>query len=312
MLKYTLQRFLAMILTLFVITALTFVLMHSIPGGPFAGEKKLPDEILRALEEKYHLNDPLIKQFGDYMVGILQGDFGPSFRVKGRTVTEIILQGLPVTARVGVLAAILTLLIAVPLGVFSALKQNKWQDYTTMLLTTLGVTIPNFVIAILLIYVFCVSLGWFPVLSGKMENPMTLVLPVIALSAYSLSFITRLTRSSMLDVTRQDYIRTARAKGLSEFRVIGKHALKNALIPVVTYMCPMLSGLLTGSFVIEQLFSIAGMGKFFVDSITNRDYTMIMGVTILDAALLIFLNFLVDIAYGFIDPRIKLTGGKEE
>lgn len=312
MLKYTLQRFLAMILTLFVITALTFVLMHSIPGGPFAGEKKLPDEILRALEEKYHLNDPLIKQFGDYMVGILQGDFGPSFRVKGRTVTEIILQGLPVTARVGVLAAILTLLIAVPLGVFSALKQNKWQDYTTMLLTTLGVTIPNFVIAILLIYVFCVSLGWFPVLSGKMENPMTLVLPVIALSAYSLSFITRLTRSSMLDVTRQDYIRTARAKGLSEFRVIGKHALKNALIPVVTYMGPMLSGLLTGSFVIEQLFSIAGMGKFFVDSITNRDYTMIMGVTILDAALLIFLNFLVDIAYGFIDPRIKLTGGKEE
>ncbi len=301
-----------MILTLFVITALTFVLMHSIPGGPFAGEKKLPDEILRALEEKYHLNDPLIKQFGDYMVGILQGDFGPSFRVKGRTVTEIILQGLPVTARVGVLAAILTLLIAVPLGVFSALKQNKWQDYTTMLLTTLGVTIPNFVIAILLIYVFCVSLGWFPVLSGKMENPMTLVLPVIALSAYSLSFITRLTRSSMLDVTRQDYIRTARAKGLSEFRVIGKHALKNALIPVVTYMGPMLSGLLTGSFVIEQLFSIAGMGKFFVDSITNRDYTMIMGVTILDAALLIFLNFLVDIAYGFIDPRIKLTGGKEE
>ncbi len=301
-----------MILTLFVITTLTFVLMHSIPGGPFAGEKKLPDEILRALEEKYHLNDPLIKQFGDYMVGILQGDFGPSFRVKGRTVSEIIMQGLPVTARVGVLAALLTLLIAVPLGVFSALKQNKWQDYTTMLLTTLGVTIPNFVIAILLIYVFCVSLGWFPVLSGKMENPMTLVLPVVALSAYSLSFITRLTRSSMLDVTRQDYIRTARAKGLSEFRVIGKHALKNALIPVVTYMGPMLSGLLTGSFVIEQLFSIAGMGKFFVDSITNRDYTMIMGVTILDAALLIFLNFLVDIAYGFIDPRIKLTGGKEE
>ncbi len=301
-----------MILTLFVITALTFVLMHSIPGGPFAGEKKLPDEILRALEAKYHLNDPLIKQFGDYMVGIFHGDFGPSFRVKGRSVTEIIVQGLPVTARVGVLAALLTLLIAVPLGVFSALKQNKWQDYTTMLLTTLGVTIPNFVIAILLIYVFCVSLGWFPVLSGKMTNPMTLVLPVVALSAYSLSFITRLTRSSMLDVTRQDYIRTARAKGLSEFRVIGKHALKNALIPVVTYMGPMLSGLLTGSFVIEQLFSIAGMGKFFVDSITNRDYTMIMGVTILDAALLIFLNFLVDIAYGFIDPRIKLTGGKEE
>ena len=302
-----------MILTLFVVIALTFVLMHSIPGGPFSSEKKVPDEILRVLNEQLHLNDPLPKQFFDYLSNIvMHGDMGPSFKIKGRTVTEIIASGLPITARMGILSAILTLILAIPLGIISALRQNKWQDYSIMFFATLGVTIPSFVIAILMIYIFCVWLGWFPVLAGRMENLATLVLPVIALSAYSLSFITRLMRSSMLDVSRQDYIRTARAKGLSEFRVIAKHAMKNAIIPVITYMGPMLSALLTGSFVIEKLFSIAGIGRFFVESISSRDYMMIMGVTILDAALLIFMNFLVDIAYGFIDPRIKLTGAKEE
>jgi oligopeptide transport system permease protein len=311
--RYILQRLFAMVLTLFAVSVLTFVLMHTIPGGPFTREKKLPQSTIDALNEKYNLDEPLWKQYTDYMWGVIsKGDMGPSFKLVGRSVDDVIASGLPITARIGVLATILTLLIGIPLGVISALKQNRWQDYTSMLLTTLGVTIPSFVIAILLIYVFCVRLGWFPVLSGRMEDLTTLVLPTIALSAYSLSFITRLMRSSMLDVSRQDYIRTARAKGLSEFRVIARHAVKNAIIPVVTYVGPMFSGLLTGSFVIEKLFTIAGIGRFFVESIENRDYTMIMGMTILDAALLIFINFLVDVAYGFIDPRIKFTGVKEE
>lgn len=337
--RYILQRLLAMILTLLAVTVITFTMMHSIPGGPFSREKKLPQTILDALNEKYHLNDPLWKQYIDYMENIvvikdvpkvdasgapvmkdgvqvtqktLALGMGPSFRYSGRVVGDLISGGIPVTAKIGILATLLTLLIGIPMGVISAIRQNRWQDYTSMFLTTLGVTIPSFVIAILLIYVFCVKLQWVPVLVQDGASFASIVLPVIALSAYSLSFIARLTRSSMLDVTRQDYIRTARAKGLSEFSVITRHAVKNAIIPVVTYVGPMLSGLITGSFVIERLFSVAGIGRFFVDSIENRDYTMIMGTTVVDAALLIFLIFLVDIAYGLIDPRIKLTGMKEE
>jgi len=336
--RYILQRLFAMILTLFAVSVLTFVLMHSIPGGPFTREKKLPQSTIDALNAKYHLNDPLWKQYVDYMAQIIDVqnvpvlkdgqpvmkdgnevtqkqlvlDMGPSFKLVGRSVGDIVSAGFPITAKLGILATILTLFIGIPMGVISALKQNRWQDYTSMFLTTLGVTIPNFVIAILLMYVFCIKLKWLPVRVADAKTLASMVLPVIALAAYSLSFISRLMRSSMLDVTRQDYIRTARAKGLSEFKVISKHAVKNAIIPVVTYVGPMFSGLLTGSFVIEKLFAVSGIGRFFVESIENRDYTMIMGVTILDAALLIFINFLVDIAYGLIDPRIKLTGIKEE
>lgn len=313
--RYILQRALAMIITLFVISSITFFLMHAIPGGPFTRERALPPVIQEALNKKYHLDDPVWKQYMTYMGDLLRGDLGPSFKLKGRTVNELVAGGFPVTARLGLVAVLATLLFSIPMGIVSALKQNRWPDYTFMFLATLGVTIPGFVMASLLIYVFCVLLGLFPVIwstdATGWAAAIQFVLPVLALSGYSLSFITRLMRSSMLDVIQQDYIRTARAKGLPEFRVIAKHALKNAVLPVVTYLGPMIAALLTGSFVIEKLFTIPGIGYLYVDSIGNRDYTMIMGSTIFYAAILIFLNFLVDIVYGFVDPRIKLGSAKE-
>jgi len=315
MTRYILQRAIAMILTLFAISTITFFLMHAIPGGPFTREKPLEPAIIAALNEKYHLDDPLFKQYTDYMGDLMRGDFGPSFKFRGRTVNELIGAGFPITAKIGILAVLITVILSVPMGIISALKQNKWQDYSFMFLATLGVTVPGFVLASVLIYVFCVQLGWFPVIwnttaTGWLSISQYL-LPMLALSGYSMSFITRLMRSSMLDVIGQDYIRTARAKGLSEMRVIMEHALKNAILPVVTYLGPTIAALVTGSFVIEKMFTIPGIGYQYVDSIGNRDYTMIMGSTIFYAAILIILNFLVDIIYGFIDPRIKIGNIKE-
>jgi len=313
--RYILQRAIAMILTLLVISSITFALMHAIPGGPFTREKPLPTAILEALNKKYHLDDPIWKQYLTYMGDLIKGDLGPSFKYKGRTVNELIESGFPVTARIGIVAVLVTVLLSIPMGVYAALKQRKWPDFTLMFLATLGVTIPSFVMASLLIYFFCVILGWFPVIwsteaAGWLRYSQ-FILPIIALSGYSLSFITRLMRASMLDVLQQDYIRTARAKGLSEFQVITRHCLKNAILPVVTYLGPMIAALLTGSFVIEKMFTIPGIGFLYVDSISNRDYTMIMGSTIFYAAILIVLNFVVDIIYGFVDPRIKLGNRKE-
>ncbi|MBP1757292.1 MAG: transporter permease [Firmicutes bacterium] len=315
MTNYILQRAIAMILTLFAISTITFFLMHAIPGGPFTREKPLEAQIVAALNEKYHLDDPLIKQYADYMADLVRGDLGPSFKFRGRTVNELISGGFPITARIGILSVLVTVLLSIPMGIISAIKQNKWEDYSTMFVATLGVTVPSFVLASLLIYVFCVKFGWFPVIwstdaTGWLKYSQY-ILPMIALSGYSISFITRLMRASMLDVISQDYIRTARAKGLSEFRVIMEHALKNAVLPVVTYLGPMIAGVVTGSFVIEKMFTIPGIGYQYVDSIGNRDYTMIMGSTIFYAAILIVLNFAVDIIYGFIDPRIKLGNIKE-
>lgn len=315
MTNYILQRAIAMILTLFAISTITFFLMHAIPGGPFTREKPLEAQIVAALNEKYHLDDPLFKQYTDYMGDLLRGDLGPSFKFRGRTVNQLISGGFPITARIGLLSVLVTVLLSIPMGIISALKQNKWEDYSTMFIATLGVTVPSFVLASLLIYVFCVKLGWFPVIwstdaAGWLKYSQY-ILPMLALSGYSISFITRLMRASMLDVIGQDYIRTARAKGLSEFRVIMEHALKNAVLPVVTYLGPMIAGVVTGSFVIEKMFTIPGIGYQYVDSIGNRDYTMIMGSTIFYAAILIVLNFVVDIIYGFIDPRIKLGNIKE-
>lgn len=315
MTNYIFQRAIAMILTLFAISTITFFLMHAIPGGPFTREKRLEPTIVAALNEKYHLDDPLFKQYTDYMGDLLRGDLGPSFKFRGRTVNELISGGFPITARIGLLSVLITVLLSVPMGIISALKQSKWEDYSTMFVATLGVTIPSFVLASLLIYVFCVKLGWFPVIwSTEAKGWLSYsqyILPMIALSGYSISFITRLMRASMLDVINQDYIRTARAKGLPEFRVIMEHALKNAILPVVTYLGPMIAAVVTGSFVIEKMFTIPGIGYQYVDSIGNRDYTMIMGSTIFYAAILIVLNFAVDIIYGFIDPRIKLGNIKE-
>ncbi|GAB6108472.1 ABC transporter permease [Fusibacter bizertensis] len=302
--RFLIKRILTMIVTIFVIIAITFIMMHSIPGGPFTREKALPDAVLQALNQKYHLDDPLWKQFVDYVKGILTFNLGPSFQRAGVTVNDLIREGFPATLKIGLASVVVIIIVGIPLGILSALKQNKWQDGLVMFIATLGVTIPSFVMATGIIYIFSAKLGWLP--SNGLTSWKHMIGPVIALSGFSLSFVARLTRSSMLEVLQQDYIRTARAKGLSNNKVIYKHALKNALIPVVTYMGPMIAALLTGSFVIEKVFAIPGMGKHFVESVGNRDYTVLMGITIFYALFLVVMVLIVDILYSLIDPRIKM------
>lgn len=303
---YLLKRLIAIFITIILITSLTFTMMHSIPGGPFTRERPVPDEIIKALNEKYNLDDPLVVQYLNYMKGLVTFDLGPSYSKVGTSVNEIITSGFPASAKIGFFATILIIVAGIPLGVISALKQNKKLDYFVMFMATLGVTIPNFVVATLILYFFAGKLGWIP--SFGLNTPLSYVGPVLALGGYSLSFVTRLTRSSMLEVLRQDYVRTARANGIKEISVIGKHAVRNALIPVITYIGPMFAAILTGSFVVESIFAVPGLGRHFVESVSNRDYTVIMGVTVFYSVFYMFMVLLVDIAYGIIDPRIKLGG----
>jgi oligopeptide transport system permease protein len=307
MTSYIIKRVVAAVLTIFLIATITFFMMHSIPGGPFTREKAVPDSIMRVLNEKYHLDDPLIKQYADYMLGLFTFDLGPSFSKTGWEVNELIAGGFPTSAKIGLLSTALIILLGIPIGIISALKQNKPIDYIVMFMATLGVTVPSFVVATLIIYIFSGILGWLPTFG--LSSPLGYIGPTIALSGYSLSFVARLTRSSMLEVLRQDYIRTARANGIRERKVMFKHAMKNALIPVITYVGPMIAAILTGSFVIEKIFALPGMGKYFVESITNRDYTTIMGMTVFYSAFYIIMVQLVDVAYAIIDPRIKFTKG---
>ena len=304
MFKYALKRIATMFATLFVVILFTFLLMHAVPGGPFTAERKLPDAVEAALNKKYNLDAPLYKQFFDYVKGLLVFDLGPSFKHEGRTVNEFITEGLPLSGRLGLFAILFILALALPMGSISAIKNGKWQDLLIMFFATLGISIPSFVIATALMYVFAFRFGWFPVFG--VNSTKGYVLPIIALSGYSLAFITRLMRSSLLEVMGQDYIRTARAKGVSESGIIVKHALRNALVPVVTILGPTTATLLTGSFVIEKIFALPGMGVHFVTSISNRDYTAIMGMTIFYATILVTIVFIVDIFYVMIDPRIKL------
>lgn len=306
--SYYLKRVISAIITILLIATLTFAMMHSIPGGPFTRERPVPDEILRALNEKYNLDAPLYVQYFDYMKGLVTFDLGPSYSKIGTTVNDLLVAGFPTSAKIGLMASIVIIVLGIPVGIISALKQNKPIDYFVMFMATLGVTVPSFVVATLIIYFFAGKLGWIP--SFGLSSPKGYIGPVIALTGYSLSFVARLTRSSMLEVLRQDYIRTARANGLKELSVIGKHAVKNALIPVVTYIGPMIAAILTGSFVVEKIFAVPGMGRYYVESVTNRDYTTIMGMTVFYAAFYIVMVLFVDIAYGFIDPRIRL--GKEK
>lgn len=302
--KYVAKRVLMMVATLFVIMLLTFMIMHAVPGGPFTRDRQLMPQVEAQLNEKYNLDQPLPVQFFYYVRDlVVHGDFGPSFQYQGKSVNDFIRDGFPVSAALGGVTILVVLIAAVPLGVIAALKNGRWQDMVTMGLATVGVTIPSFVIATLLIYVFAYKLAWLPTIG--LETWKSFILPVIALGGYSLSFVTRLMRSSLLEVMGQDYIRTARAKGMTETRVITHHALRNALIPVVTILGPTIAGMLTGSFVIEKIFAIPGMGVHFVLSIQNRDYTAIMGITIFYAAFLIAMVLIVDIFYCLIDPRIK-------
>lgn len=304
MLRYIFQRIGTSLVTIWVIITITFILMHAIPGDPFTREKELPESIRISLNEKYHLDQPLSKQYVIYLEGLVHGDLGPSMKYPGETVQDMIQKGFPVSMQLGLVAILLMLLVGVPAGIISALKQNKWQDYTAMLTATLGIAVPNFVLATLLMYIFGVKLGWLP--TARWVSWQSVILPAIALSGYPTAYIARLSRSSLLEIIQQDYIRTARAKGLKERKVIYKHALKNALIPLVTYLGPLTASVLTGSFVIEKIFAIPGLGQHFVMSIGNRDYTTILGVTIFYASFLILMNLIVDILYGFIDPRIKI------
>ncbi|MGE5529320.1 MAG: ABC transporter permease [Patescibacteria group bacterium] len=310
MLSYVTRRLVSMVVVLWVIMTVTFLFMHLIPGGPFTREKKLPAQIMKNIEARYHLNDPLIKQYYDYIRNLLRGDLGPSYTYEGRTVNEIIADGFPVSATLGLTAVAIALLIGIPAGIISSLYRSKWQDNAAMLAATIFVSVPNFILASLLMLVFALKLRWFP--AAMWGEPSQVVLPAVALTGFPTAFISRLSRSSMVEVMQQDYIRTARAKGLSRFAVVIRHALKNALIPVVTYLGPLLAAILTGSFVVENIFAIPGLGRYFVTSIYNRDYTVILGVTIFYSTLLVVLNFVVDLTYAWIDPRIRFTDtGKE-
>ncbi len=309
MVSFLLRKLFFMVLTLWVIITLTFLLMHAIPGGPFTREKELPEAVKKNIEARYHLNDPLWKQYTDYLWNLLHFDLGPSFKYEGRTVNDIIKEGFPVSATLGLIAVAVALFAGITVGVFAGLKQSQWQDNVAMFFSIFGVSIPGFIIAALLQLFFAIKLGWFP--AALWESPRHMALPVVTLALSPMAFIARLMRSSMLEVIRQDYIRTARAKGLSWAQVLWRHAMKNAMIPVVTYLGPLLAGILTGSFIVEHIFAIPGLGKHFVTSVSNRDYTVILGVTIFYSALLIVMNFLVDVSYAFLDPRIRFEGGSE-
>lgn len=310
MLAYIIRRVFNAVLVLWVVITITFGLMHAIPGGPFTVEKSLPPVVLKSIEERYKLNDPLYKQYGDYLANLVQGDLGPSFKYPGRSVNDIIKDGFPVSFQLGMEAVLIAVIIGIPAGILAAVKQGKWQDHVVNFCTTLGVAVPSFVVAALLIYVLSTKLHLLP--SAMWEGWQYQIMPALALSGMPMSFIARLTRSSMLDVLGQDYIKTARAKGLSRLSVLFKHALPNSLIPVITYIGPMAAGILTGSFVIESIFAIPGLGQYFVTSIYNRDYTVILGVTIFYSVIVIVLNMLVDLIYPLLDPRIKIGSGKGE
>lgn len=303
MTKYIIKRLIMTAITLFLVILFTFMLMHSVPGGPFTSDKELPKGVEEALNAKYKLNDPLYIQFFDYLKGLSRFDLGPSFKYQGKTVNEFIEKGFPVSGKLGLITIIFVLIASIPMGILAALKNGRWQDMIIMAVATLGVTIPSFVIATMLMYSFSYKLNWVPTFG--LDSWKGYILPVIALGGYSLSFMARLMRSSLLEVLGQDYIRTARAKGISEVKVIVRHALRNALIPLVTILGPTIANLVTGSFVIEKIFALPGMGVHFVSSITNRDYTAIMGITIFYAAFLIAMVFIVDIFYCLIDPRIS-------
>ena len=302
--KYIVKRIALALLTIFIVATLTFFLMNAVPGGPFVAEKSISAQAIAALNEKFGLDKPLIVQYKNYMAGVVQGDFSLSLKQRGRTVADIITSKFPVSARVGGTAVIVALLFGIPMGCIAALNRGKWLDNFIIIIATCGIAVPSFVLCTVTMYVFGVNLRWLPTFG--LTSWKHYILPVFALSFYPTAYIARLMRSSMLDVLGQDYMRTAKAKGLSQSKSLFKHALRNALLPVITYVGPMLAYTLTGSFVVEKIFTIPGLGGEFVGSITNRDYTVIMGTTIFLAALVVFMNVIVDIVYTFVDPRIKL------
>ncbi|NPC92266.1 ABC transporter permease [Bacillus sp. WMMC1349] len=301
---YIMKRFFSMVSTILIITTLTFVIMKVIPGSPFNEERTTNQVVQQNLEAYYHLDEPIFVQYLIYLKSILMFDFGPSIKQPSQSVNELLSRGFPVSFELGMIALLLAIFSGIALGIFAALRQNGLIDYLAMTIAVLGISIPNFIMATVLIQQFAVNWSIFP--PSTWTSPLHMVLPTAALAMGPMAIIARLTRSSMLEVLTQDYIRTARAKGLSPLKIVLKHALKNALMPVITILGTLTASILTGSFVIEKIFAIPGMGKYFVESINSRDYPVIMGTTVFYSIILIIMLFLVDLAYGIIDPRIKL------
>lgn len=303
MLKYIAKRIGLAIVTIWAVATITFFLMNMVPGGPFLSEKAISPQAQAALEAKYGLDKPLFEQYITYLTDAVHGDFGDSLKQRGRTVMSIIKTKFPVSAKVGGISVLVALCIGVPLGCIAAIRRGKFIDSFISVVATCGIAVPSFVICTVLMYFFGVKLKWLPTLG--LTSWKNYIMPVISLSFYPTAYIMRLTRSSMLDVLGQDYMRTARAKGLSQVVSIFKHALRNAILPVVTYVGPMLAYTLSGSFVVEKIFAVPGLGVHFVNSVSMRDYTTIMGVTVFYATFLLAMVFIVDIFYCLIDPRIK-------
>jgi oligopeptide transport system permease protein len=305
MLGYALRRLLGLVPTLFLIVAAAFFLMRAAPGGPFDAEQTLPPEIEANLQAAYGLDQPVHVQFGQYLAGLARGDLGPSFRMKDFTVAELIARGLPVTLTIGVAALVLALAIGVPLGMVAALRQNGWADHAVMGVALAGIAVPNFVVAPVLALVFGVHLGWLPVGGWERGSLAHAVLPVVTLALPFVAYVARLTRGSLLEVLQSPFIRTARAKGLPPGVILRRHALRPALMPVVSFLGPAAAALLTGSLVVEQVYGLPGVGRYFVQGAINRDYTLVMGMVVFYAALILLLNLAVDLLYGWLDPRIR-------
>ena len=305
MLRYALRRLLGIVPTLFVIVTAAFFVMRLAPGGPFDEEQAMPPEIAANLEAAYGLDQPMRVQYGRYVAGLVRGDLGPSFKYKDYRVAELIGRGLPVTVTLGALALLLALAVGVPLGLAAGLRHDGTMDHAVMGVALFGIAVPNFVLAPVLALVLGVHLGWLPVAGWEPGSVRHLILPVVTLALPFIAYIARLTRGSLLEVLQAPYIRTARAKGLTRGALLRRHALKPTLLPVVSYLGPAAAALLTGSLVVEQVFGLPGVGRYFVQGAINRDYTLVMGMVIFYAALILLLNLVVDLLYGWLDPRIS-------
>ncbi|MBI4336386.1 MAG: ABC transporter permease [Chloroflexi bacterium] len=301
--RYLAFRLAWLVPVLFGVALITFVLMHTVPGGPWDRDKQLAPQVVQNLNRRYGLDRPLYAQFGRYLWGLVRGDLGPTYTYQDRDVMVVIASGLPVTATLGGLAFLLALAVGFTLGFAAAVAQNSWVDYVSVLFATLFASIPAFVLGILLVIVFSVTLHWLP--TSGWGTPAKLVMPVVALAALPAAYIARVVRASVLEVLRQDYVRTARAKGLTEQAIYGRHVLKNALIPILSILGPELAFLITGSFIIEQLFSIPGVGRLFVQGVFQRDYGLIMGSVLFYTLVIALLNLLVDMLYAVVDPRVR-------
>jgi oligopeptide transport system permease protein len=307
MLGYLLRRLAVAIPTLFVVVTVAFFMMRAAPGSPFDLDRKLPPEIKKNVEAKFGFNKPLVVQYGDYVVGVLHGDFGPSLKYRDKTVLQIMKENYRPSLTIGLSAIIIAIFVGVNLGIIAALRQNGPADYTTMAIAIVGICIPSFVTAPLLQLLFASKLGWLPTAGWDDGAVPNLIMPVAVLALPQIAIISRLTRAGMIEVLRSNYVRTARAKGLPEYRIVFRHALRAAILPLISYLGPAFAGLLTGSLIVERIFNLPGLGKFFVTSALQRDYTVVMGMVIFFATLILVLNLLADMLYAVLDPRVRLA-----